>query len=338
MISLARIETPEQLAAQDAALLPAFDAQMPTRQKPDAHWLALDGAGQARARASLWWKQAPPHPTHRLGVIGHFAAADEEAARVLLGQAVEELGKQGCGLAVGPMDGNTWRRYRLVTERGSEPPFFLEPDNPDEWPRWFAGAGFSPLATYFSALSADLSVGDRRTPRAAERLERGGIRLRQIQPEHFTEELRRIYAVSEVSFRGAFLYTPITEPEFLAQYEPMRAHIVPELVLLAECEGRTVGFMFAVPDLLQAKRGLTVDTVILKTLAVLPGRAGAGLGGLLMARCHEAARALGYRRVIHALMHENNISLTLSGHYARPFRRYTLFARETKAANATGTV
>jgi predicted N-acetyltransferase YhbS len=77
-----------------------------------------------------------------------------------------------------------------------------------------------------------------------------------------------------------------------------------------------------------------VDTVVLKSLAVLPGRAGAGLGGLLMARCHEAASALGFRRVIHALMHESNVSLNLSGHYAKPFRRYTLYARETKAGTA----
>ena len=52
-----------------------------------------------------------------------------------------------------------------------------------------------------------------------------------------------------------------------------------------------------------------------------------GLGNLLMARCQEAARALGFRRVIHALMHETNHSLKLSSRYAKPFRRYTLFAR-----------
>jgi len=29
------------------------------------------------------------------------------------------------------MDGSTWHRYRLPTERGAEPTFFLEPDNPE---------------------------------------------------------------------------------------------------------------------------------------------------------------------------------------------------------------
>jgi L-amino acid N-acyltransferase YncA len=76
-----------------------------------------------------------------------------------------------------------------------------------------------------------------------------------------------------------------------------------------------------------------VDTVIVKTVAVLPGRRLAGLGNVLVARCQQAARALGFRRAIHALMHESNNSRNLSAHYAKPFRRYTIFARDLEAAS-----
>jgi hypothetical protein len=224
------------------------------------------------------------------------------------------------------MDGNTWRRHRLLTERGAEPAFFMEPDNPDEWPQWFAAAGFAPLATYFSAINNDLSRQDPRIPRAIERLESQGVQLRMLRLEDFAGELRRIYAVACVSFQGNFLYTPIGEAEFLAQYEPVRAHVRPELVLLAEHAGQPVGFVFGIPDLVQASRA-PVDTAVLKTVAVLPGRAYAGLGNVLVARFQQAARAVGLRRVIHALMHESNNSLNLSGHYAQPFRRYALYAR-----------
>ena len=66
----------------------------------------------------------------------------------------------------------------------------------------------------------------------------------------------------------------------------------------------------------------------MKTLAVLPEPALAGLGNLLLWRVHEEAKRLGFKRVIHALMHESNTSRNLSGRYAKPFRRYTLFARK----------
>src|SRR5215469_11915876 len=125
------------------------------RQQPDASWLLADGDNIV-ARCSLWWQGTPPHDGHRLGYVGHYAATDSAAARDLLGLACERLAEQGCTLAVGPMDGNTWQRYRFVTERGSEPPFFLEPDNPDDWPRQWTDFGFTPLAQYYSAVNPDL--------------------------------------------------------------------------------------------------------------------------------------------------------------------------------------
>jgi len=206
-----------------------------SRHACDASYVAL-ALGEAHARGSLWWRDTPPLGAHRVGVIGHYAADDESSGRRLLDEACAELARRGCTIAVGPMDGNTWRRYRLVTERGTEPPFFLEPDTPDEWPAHFAAAGFAPIARYVSALDADLSRRDPRAAATEPRLARAGVTLRTLDPGHFDEELRRIYAVSAASFRSSVLYAPISEEEFLAQYRPLASVIRPEIVLLAEDE------------------------------------------------------------------------------------------------------
>lgn len=305
--------------------LPPFDVNQCLTHDCDAH-VAVIQNGSVTARGSLWWTRAPQLPGTQTGVIGHFAALDLPSAREFLNAACRELKHHGCSLAVGPMDGNTWRRYRFLTERGPEPPFFLEPDNPDSWPGFFEAADFTPLATYFSALNNDLSVEDPRIPRTRARLEGNGITFRTLDGNRYVEELKRIYAISRISFQSNFLYTPISEAEFLAQYEPLRAHVRPELVMFAEDAGQPIGFVFGIPDLAQAKRGHTVDTMVLKTIAVLPGRTHAGLGNVLFATCQQQARTLGYRRVIHALMHEANNSLNMSAHYAKPFRRYTLYS------------
>jgi len=334
--------SPAQYASKDGSALGPFDPQSLVRHQPDAHWILTESTDRITARVSLWWTNVPRHPSCCLGLLGHFAATDPLSAKAVLGHAVDQLLSHGCTLAVAPMDGNTWRHYRLLTQRafsqpeggaptpgGVEPPFLFEPDNPDEWPRWFADCGFSPLATYFSALADDLALVDSRIPKAVERLKRNGVQWRPLEPTRFIEELRRIYKVASIAFRDNFLYTPISEAEFVAQYQMVREHNRAELVLIAEHAGQPVGFVFAVPDLLQAKLG-PVDTVIVKTVAVLPGRAYAGLGNVLVAACHEAARELGFRRAIHALMHETNNSLNLSAHYTKPFRRYTLFARSLR--------
>ena len=94
---------------------------------------AAEGSGEAL----LWWRNVPRLPGEALGVIGGFQAKSTAAATDVLARACDALRAERCTLAVGPMDGNTWRRYRFVTEVGTEPPFLLEPTNPPEWPAWW---------------------------------------------------------------------------------------------------------------------------------------------------------------------------------------------------------
>src|SRR6185503_18009292 len=136
------------------AELPAFTLEHCATQGCDAHIVVMRD-GVVVARTSLWWNRTPAMSGERPGIVGHFAAIDEAAAKELLDAACHDLKRRECSICVGPMDGNTWRRYRLLTERGPEPPFFLEPDNPDAWPKFFQAASFEPLATYFSAINSD---------------------------------------------------------------------------------------------------------------------------------------------------------------------------------------
>ena len=307
-----------------APALPSFDPAVLSRYRADAHWLVTD-EGEAVARASLWWRNVPALEGERLGVIGHYAARDGRPAALLMSGILRQLTKHGCTLAVGPMDGNTWRAYRFVTDAGSEPPFFMEPENPPNYPQHFFDAGFSPLAKYTSALVQDLSGRDPRIPRATARLKANGVSWRPLDMERFEDELKSIFRVSVRSFTRNFLYTPISEAEFAKQYRVIAPYVKPELTLMAEHDGELLGYLFGIPDLNQARRGEAIDTFVVKTVAVLPGRRSAGLGSVLVAESQRIAREQGYRRAIHALMHESNQSQNISAHYARTMRRYTLF-------------
>jgi GNAT superfamily N-acetyltransferase len=294
--------------------------------RPDRR-LAVTDRHSLVARCSLWWRRTPRTLDEVMGAIGHYATVDHRAGIALLERACAVLARAGCATALGPMDGSTWRRYRFITERGEAPPFFLEPDNPDDWPSHWTASRFTPLATYTSAANDDLSVVDERTETVRASLRDAGIVIRAFDPSRADEELRRLFTLSLSAFTGNFLYTPIGEQEFLAANRALLPYVRPELVLLAERAGDLAGFMFAVPDMLQARRGEAIDTIVLKTMAVAPSCRGMGLGGVLMDDVQRAARALGFRRAIHALMHEGNRSRALSDRYGHTIRRYTLFAR-----------
>jgi hypothetical protein len=330
--------------AQVAGVAP-IDSRELARHAPDLHLLALGASTQTKhgpeaepeqllARCSCWWRRAPPldgHAAGTVGAIGHYAAADAEAGTWMVEAACRALREAGCAIAIAPMDGNTWRRYRFIVERGDEPPFFLEPDQPDAWADYFRGAGFTELASYTSALNADLAQEDPRLDAAASRVASRGVSIRPFDPDPVRAEadLRRVFKLSLASFRHNYLYTPIDEAEFLEQYRSVLPFVRPELVLLAERGPELVGFLFALPDLLRARRSRTgvTDTIIIKTVAVLPGAAHAGLGSLLVGLVQREAYARGFRRAIHALMHERNVSQNISRRYARTIRRYALFER-----------
>jgi GNAT superfamily N-acetyltransferase len=227
------------------------------------------------------------------------------------------------------MDGSTWRRYRFVTEPGTDPAFFLEPQNPPGWPEQFVRSGFSPLASYFSALNVDLSQRDPRLTDTETRLRSLGVVLRSPQAGELPDVLRRMYRVACVAFQNSFLYTELPHDDFVRQYEKLLPVIRPELLLLAEQQTELVGFMFGVPDLLCRAHNTRVATFIIKTVAILPRPELRGLGSLLVGQVQQIASQLGFQRCIGALMHERNTLVrNISALYGKPMRRYTLFARD----------
>jgi len=304
-----------------------FDPDRIEADKTDQHFAVLDHKQQIRARCSIWWRDSAQVDGTPTGTIGHYAATDECYGRTLLEYACRELRNRGCELAVGPMDGNTWRNYRFVTERGTAQPFFLEPTNPDDYPIHLARSGFRPLAHYVSEINPAMAtrqpgIGDLRRKIAAQ-----GIRIEPIDADHPEPDLDGVYDVVTGSFRHAFMYTPLDRESYRKIYAPLLKAVNPRLMLVARQHGEVVGFVFSPPDLLQKNYQQNVDTIVIKTIAIRPRPALRGLGRVLIVDLLANALAMGFTTAISALMHTENRSQQISSDCARPMRRYSIFAR-----------
>ncbi len=305
-----------------------FDPATLAEHGADQHFAVLDRELCIRARCSVWWRKTARVDRRPIGAIGHYFADGSESAALLLRHACREIGRRGAVLAVGPLDGSTWRRYRFITERGAARPFFLEPDNPDDFPMHFIASGFSSYAHYVSALNPDiatrqLELGDLRAKFADL-----GVTVEALDLDGTGDPLDGIYRVACEAFADALLFTPIGFDEFVRMYGAMIAGIDPRLVLIARHAGRIVGFVFCPPDLLGARDPAEIDTIVIKTVAVLPRTEYRGLGRLMIVEALTNAVDCGYRRAINALMHRTNRSCGISGECAQPMRAYQLFARE----------
>ncbi|HEV2740237.1 MAG TPA: hypothetical protein VGU66_16775 [Candidatus Elarobacter sp.] len=291
-----------------------------TTTPPDAA-LQQHGAGIVQARCSLWWRSTPLHRGRRTGFIGAVESCGDDALVALLARAAERLREAGCKLAVGPVDGDTWHRYRLVTGSDGTPPFPLEPYSPAAAVAPWRHAGFAPLETYASYRDDALAERDPRAATLTARLHAAGVSLRALDLDRFDEELAQIHALALRAFAHAPLFAPIGLAAFAALYRPLAPLLDPRLCPVAECDGRIAGVLFALRD------PRAPETVVLKTVLRDADRRFAGLGFVLTDVARAAAHALGATRAISALQHDGSVARSLASR-AIPFRRYAVLAKE----------
>lgn len=267
------------------------------------------------------------------GIIGHYETTENTAGVLLLNKTKELLTHQNAKIILGPINGSTWERYRLLLPKGPEeptfhPPTFLgEPQNPQDYPLHFIQAGFSVIDNYESRIVHDLTTRQSKIDSLKNKMDRLNITTYPIDLEHFDEQLHDIFLFSLQSFSNNPFYQPIDFEHFKLLYKEIKPYLDPDFILLSrDKEGTLVGFIFAYPDLLSLQTG-GKRRLIFKTFAVSDKFRVSGLSLFLYDILHLKAHEKGYESVIHALMHSDNNSLRFSkkGNPSELFNRYALF-------------
>lgn len=272
--------------------------------------VSIDGA------EGLIYRDAPSWDGLRTAAIGDFKCESLAAGARLLSQVATDLAAASFGALIGPMDGDTWHSYRVVTETDGSRPFLMEPDSGPHDRDAFSAAGFIPISEYVSSRGALVdAIG-------TESATMPGVRVVQWDGRRSDELINRLFEASAGAFARNRFFKPIERAAFLKLYEPIIPLMDPRHIFFAEsADGTLIGFLFGIPDRLEGDKP---QTVILKTYASEVR----GVGHLLADTFHRSAIELGYSNVIHALMHVDNVSLDRSRRYgAKVFRRYALMGR-----------
>jgi hypothetical protein len=258
-----------------------------------------------------------------LGMIGSFEAQNDPArVSVLLHDAANWLREQGATQIVGPMDGDTWHRYRVNAGPFDRPPFLLEPVNPPYYDALWRAAGFEVLERYSSKRVDDVSRLASQLAPMRERAVARGYRIRPIDPSRLTEELTLVWRLSLEIFRGNPFYSDIALDEFLALYDGIERLLVHELVLFIQQGDETAGFLFAYPD-------SDSRTVNYKTIGVVPAHRRGYVGWAMLQQAYAAALTMQRPVANHCLMREENASQSMDAGEGTAFRHYLLYALPT---------
>jgi len=247
--------------------------------------------------------------------VSHLKCTSGTDGAAVLAKAMRAARTAGADALIGPMDGDTWHGYRLVTHSDGCPPFLMEPTSGAHDLDAFTQAGFDVIGRYVSS-AVPLTIPEGSTGPGTD------IRVDAWDGTDAEGLFAQVHALSTTAFASNPFYVPIGIDAFLAMYMPMVPMLKRELILFARAPDDTLaGFLFGIPDYAE---GPTSRTAILKTYASL--RKGAGKA--LSDRFHANAYGLGHRQAIHALMHEDNLSAGRSGlEGAGVFRRYALMGR-----------
>jgi hypothetical protein len=263
-----------------------------------------------------------------LGLIGLFEALDDpEAVSELFEVAVKHLRELGCARAIGPIDGDTWHRYRINAGPFELPPFLLEPYNPSYYASLWEGCGFGVLETYSSKRIDDVEPVIKALSTKYAAASAGGYTFERFEPGDFGSTLERIYKISVEIFRDNFLYSEIGFDEFRLLYRGVDGLVEPDSIWFAKApDGTDAGFLFSYPNrTAHAPRG---DALNFKTLGVLSQHRRGGTGAALMYCGYEAGIRRGLRAANHCLMREGNPSERLDSGQGTVFRRYFLYERK----------
>ena len=254
------------------------------------------------------------------GQFGFFEAENNlESVKFLFNQVKTYAKSKGYDYLIGPINGSTWKKYR-ITLPSNNPPFLLDNYNKPYYAELLENCGFETIATYTSSICRNLNKDYSRLEKFSSIFEKKGIKIRKFNPENFEEDIRKIYNISLNSFVNNFLYTPIEFEDFYKMYEPAKSFLNPEWVLLAEnMDDEAIAFIFGFDNLYNKNK----KSLVIKTLAQISDYKYRGIGSYLVEYLHQKAQLAGYDNIIHALMHKNNVSTNiLSGELYHKYKLY----------------
>jgi GNAT superfamily N-acetyltransferase len=244
----------------------------------------------------------------------------------------------------GPFNPSTNDMCGILTTGFEHPPRIMMPYNPAYYPALFEGVGLRPVRELLAYELDPPALLPEAVHRVAETAAGRGCRVRSLDPGRLGEEAEAFRLVYNAAWSENWGFVPMSQAEAAWMASQLREVLVPELALVAEWDGRPVGFFLCLPDVNPALRLLRgrltpwglcrfllrrrrVDELRLILLGVDPEYRRRGVEALLLREGYGAVRRLGYRRVeVGWILEENTMTRQMTKRWeAREVKRYRIY-------------
>ncbi|MGE5838710.1 MAG: N-acetyltransferase, partial [Deltaproteobacteria bacterium] len=251
----------------------------------------------------------------RTGFFGFFECLPEfEAAAGLLNAASEWLQGRNISVMRGPMNPSTNDECGFLLEGFDSSPMIMMPYTPPYYLDYMEKTGLVKAKDLYAFILTvrDVASGDRLERVAAAVKSRiPGLVVRPANLKQFRRELEIVKDIYNSAWSRNWGFVPMTEEEIDSMAERLKPLIVPDLLLIAEVDGKPAGFMVVLPDYNQVLKRLNgrllplgiftflwysrrITDIRLMILGIKEEYRKRGIEGMLYLESFKAARRRGY--------------------------------------------
>ncbi len=197
------------------------------------------------------------HNEH-IGWFGMFEVMDDrEAALALLQTAEEWVKAKGYDAIRGPASYNDLDEFGLQVDYFDQPHVLLMPYNPPYYKTYIEEAGFEGVMDMLSYKIAASSMVGENVPEKIRRVlekqrKRRNITIRKIDMKRFNAEVDVMMDLYVSAWSDNWGFVPPAREEMYYVINQLKQFVEPDFILIAEIEGKPVGFIVLFPDLNQA--------------------------------------------------------------------------------------
>ena len=268
-----------------------------------------------------------------VGAFGFFECInDPEVAKRLFESAEQWLCSKGMTVMRGPYNPSETDEIGILIEGFNTRPSILEAHTPPYYASLVEASGFAPynqtVARLFVRPPEAKNVEDviplKLQKVAAIARKRSDLTIRKLSLSRWNAEIMLACQIYNASLSGLEDFVPLTEDEFKSFSDSFKAIISPDEALIAEINGKPVGFILGLPDANEALQHLTghlwpfgilklqwylhkIKRVSFKVLMILPDYQNRGIETVLVTELARAVWKKGYREVDISLTGDENI-------------------------------
>ncbi|MGA9117812.1 MAG: hypothetical protein WB699_00470 [Bacteroidota bacterium] len=186
-----------------------------------------------------------------IGFFGFFECInDQSVANALFDAAIAWLKGQKVTGVRGPASPSVNDEYGLLIEGFDRTPTILMPYNPPYYATLIEKYGFAKVKDLYAYEVNRDDVMTERLVRVSEALKkRDGFTFRSLNMKEFDKEVEVIHELYTRGWERNWGEVPLTDAEFNYMAKDLKAIVNPELVVIAELNGKPIGFGMSLPDL-----------------------------------------------------------------------------------------